>query len=724
MKINKLVVLKLIPLVILLVILIIDPDIIVRVLNCIVISINRLIINKGLKGVAYYIMLFGVVLLIFRRVIRRSWERFKVKYMAPINTYSKGKAIWSSKRDKVKDYVRVEYDNSYTSGFIVNRVCEVYVFGLHLFDLDFYKMNDTSKVLQLNERLSRTNLSDRDISKILHKYQKRSMVDRLSKLEKFKFIKLLDIVYLDVNPINQLIIGTTRSGKSQTDIIPQLDFWLRLKNKKERPSIIVSDPKGELFNATCSIAKDQGYDAKVLNLSDLSQSCGYNPLCNILEEFNKLVVDFDEYFLGETKMLPSYVKDKGMVNIYAHVGRKYLNKVEVVSHYESLETYLLRKYKLNIHKMDKSDINKYVVEYKETVDNDSNEDKSNIQKEIDLVVNNLVPIEGKDPFWELSGQNLLSSFIYYVLEESFIKMDMNKFNLYNVIAQMKLLLNEDEEGNYEYKDIISKLPIDNYSRMTFPSSSGKTLESIITTCLSKLKIFNLLGLGKLTCVNDFNFKEIVKGDKPNIIYLITPDYDPSLNKLVSLFIDQIYLVAVKYADSIGGKLKRKIQFELDEFANIPKIENITNKLTVCLGRGIQFSIAVQESVQIEEKYGKEMSETIISNMHLKKYILAGKQTSLEFFSKEVGETTQVRPNISYDNRGRVSVSYQEEAHSLITAEELAMNPMGSMVITNLRKKPSKMKSRPAFSYIFNQKVNINNIVDNGYIKLSSKDLIF
>lgn len=724
MKINKLVILKLIPLVILLIILIVDPTIIVRLLNYIVVSINNLILNKELKGVAYYIMLVGVVLLIFGRVIKRSWERFKVKYMAPINTYSKGKAVWSVKRDKKKDYVRVEYDKSYTSGFIVNRVCEVYIFGIHLFDLNFYKMNDSSKVLQLNEKLSRTNLNDRDINKILSKYQKRSMVDKLSKVEKFKFIKLLDVVYLDVNTINQLIIGTTRSGKSQTDIIPQLDFWLRLKNKKERPSIIVSDPKGELFNATCSIAKDQGYDIKVLNLSNLNESSGYNPLCNILEEFNKLVVDFDEYVYSEVKMFPKEIKAKGLVDVYAHISREYLNSIETVSYHESFEDYILNKHNIDIYELDKKTIGKYVMEYKENIDNESNEDKSNIQKEIDLVVNNLVPIEGKDPFWELSGQNLLSSFIYYVLEESFIKMDMNKFNLYNVIAQMKLLLNEDEEGNYEYKDIISKLPIDNYARMTFPNASGKTLESIITTCLSKLKIFNLLGLGKLTTVNDFNFKEIVRGDKPTIIYLITPDYDPSLNKLVSLFIDQIYLVAVKYADSIGGKLKRKIQFELDEFANIPKIENITNKLTVCLGRGIQFSIAVQETVQIEEKYGKEISETIISNMHLKKYILAGKQTSLEFFSKEVGETTQVRPNISYDNRGRVSVSYQEEAQSLITSEELAMNPMGSMIITNLRKKPSKMKSRPAFSYISSQKVNINNIVDNSYIKLSSKDLIF
>lgn len=73
MKINKLVILKLIPLVILLIILIADPTIIVKVLNYIVVSINALIVNKGLKGVVYYVMLGGVVLLIFRRVIKRSY---------------------------------------------------------------------------------------------------------------------------------------------------------------------------------------------------------------------------------------------------------------------------------------------------------------------------------------------------------------------------------------------------------------------------------------------------------------------------------------------------------------------------------------------------------------------------------------------------------------------------------------------------------------------------
>ncbi len=124
--------------------------------------------------------------------------------------------------------------------------------------------------------------------------------------------------------------------------------------------------------------------------------------------------------------------------------------------------------------------------------------------------------------------------------------------------------------------------------------------------------------------NEFNFEEIHKGEKPTIIYLITPDYKTTYNNFVTMFIDQFYISGVEYADSLKTrKLSRKTFFLLDEFANIPEIRDFNTKLTVSLGRGIQFALIVQNTAKLEEVYCSEGYKTILDNTHNKTDLLAG-----------------------------------------------------------------------------------------------------
>lgn len=86
---------------------------------------------------------------------------------------------------------------------------------------------------------------------------------------------------IDSTATNSLIIGITRSGKGETVINPMLENLARASIKT---SMVVNDPKGELYQMSYKFLRKQGYDVQVLNLINMDFSASYNPLQKIIEE--------------------------------------------------------------------------------------------------------------------------------------------------------------------------------------------------------------------------------------------------------------------------------------------------------------------------------------------------------------------------------------------------------------------------------------------------------
>ena len=76
-------------------------------------------------------------------------------------------------------------------------------------------------------------------------------------------------------PAHTLIIGTTGSGKTTTFINPTIQI---LSHSKNKPSMLISDPKGELFSLHSAELKRLGYDIKVIDLRNPYCSVRWNPL--------------------------------------------------------------------------------------------------------------------------------------------------------------------------------------------------------------------------------------------------------------------------------------------------------------------------------------------------------------------------------------------------------------------------------------------------------------
>ena len=82
-----------------------------------------------------------------------------------------------------------------------------------------------------------------------------------------------DDVWVDTSDSHSLIIGSTGSKKTRLFVMPCLEILRRAKE-----SVVVTDPKGELYERSADAFRADGYDVRVLNLRDPNRSDCWNPL--------------------------------------------------------------------------------------------------------------------------------------------------------------------------------------------------------------------------------------------------------------------------------------------------------------------------------------------------------------------------------------------------------------------------------------------------------------
>lgn len=73
-------------------------------------------------------------------------------------------------------------------------------------------------------------------------------------------------LFIDQSPVNNLIIGTTRSGKGEVYVVSMIDIYSRCRHIADRASMVINDPKGELCAASAETLKKRGYNVQIMDL--------------------------------------------------------------------------------------------------------------------------------------------------------------------------------------------------------------------------------------------------------------------------------------------------------------------------------------------------------------------------------------------------------------------------------------------------------------------------
>lgn len=80
-------------------------------------------------------------------------------------------------------------------------------------------------------------------------------------------------IWVDNGEYHNLIIGSTGSGKTQTIVKPMVNLLA-----KKGESMIITDPKGEIYKYSASYLKEKGYRIIVLNFREPQRGNSWNPL--------------------------------------------------------------------------------------------------------------------------------------------------------------------------------------------------------------------------------------------------------------------------------------------------------------------------------------------------------------------------------------------------------------------------------------------------------------
>ena len=80
-------------------------------------------------------------------------------------------------------------------------------------------------------------------------------------------------MWVDNGEYHSLVIGATGSGKTQTVILPMVHSLA-----KARESMIITDPKGEIYEKTSNMLRARGYQILLLNFRDPQHGNAWNPM--------------------------------------------------------------------------------------------------------------------------------------------------------------------------------------------------------------------------------------------------------------------------------------------------------------------------------------------------------------------------------------------------------------------------------------------------------------
>ncbi len=80
-------------------------------------------------------------------------------------------------------------------------------------------------------------------------------------------------IWVDNGEYHNLVIGSTGSGKTQTVVKPMVNLLA-----KKGESMIITDPKGEIYKYAATALKERGYKIIVLNFREPNKGNAWNPL--------------------------------------------------------------------------------------------------------------------------------------------------------------------------------------------------------------------------------------------------------------------------------------------------------------------------------------------------------------------------------------------------------------------------------------------------------------
>ena len=474
------------------------------------------------------------------------------------------------------------------------------------------------------------------------------------------------------SPCHSIIIGSTGSGKTTTFVSPMIQL---LAATAAGSSMVITDPKGELFMLHSKYLKERGYDVKVIDLRDTYSSYRWNPLDSIWDNFEDYKNAHTKAFKRDDDILESGLKiDKELLD-YSHISEWYEFEGKAYTDYQRL-------------------INAIKVYKKKIFDE--------VYEDLNDLVTVLIPVENeKDPLWEKGARSITLAVLLAMLEDSLDEnnnMTKDKFNFFNLAKILQNSTN-DYQGLRDYFKGRSSLSRAYSLSKQVCDAAQSTRASYMSIVYDKLTLFNDAGVCSLTSASDFTASALA--DHPTALFLKIPDEKDTRHNLAAIFILNIYKTLIKVASATAElSLPRNVYFIMDEFGNMPKISKFDKFITVGRSRKIWFTMIVQSYAQLNNVYGDNVADIIKGNCGIKMFIGSNDMQTCKEYSELCGNITIASTSTSGSAHSDTNYSTSYQTRPLIYPSELQRlnhpGDIGHGIIVTFGNYPLKTYFTPSF----------------------------
>ncbi len=476
-----------------------------------------------------------------------------------------------------------------------------------------------------------------------------------------------------------LVIGATGTGKTAAFIEPTVQILSSLKNK---PSMLITDTKGEIYARHSQKLKNEGYDVVLLDLTRPYNSMQWNPLEPIFDDWQRQL-HLEENILRHTNdPVSNYPKFYKVGDINNSEWYEFDSKA-----FATLKDALTE------------------VEVQRAIIKD---DCYENLKDICLAV--CPTTNEKEKSWEDGARDYFNAVLIAMLEDSendALGMTKDKFNFYNAY---KIALNKDDDYEVVKQYFNGRSQLSKTRQLAsniIQTQAKQTRDSFMSTLNTHLSMFSDSGICYLTSKNSIHFSEM--DERPTAFFIKIPDERQTRYTLASVCLTQAYKAFVKKArdneyvnDDKTAHLKRPMFYIMDEFANLPKIEKLDTMITVSRSRWVYLNMAIQSYSQLSNVYGKEQSEIVRGQCKATIFMGTEDLATRKEFSETLGNYTIEVQSKSKGDKPKEgggtgeSISTQFQQRPLVFASDLDKIELGHNYSKIFQYNPIKGYIKPYF----------------------------
>ena len=419
---------------------------------------------------------------------------------------------------------------------------------------------------------------------------------------------------------------------------------------------------------------------------------------DFLKEYS--IEDIQKYFEERIQYYKEYIKaitmdQSDLIDFANRKIRELQNTQNIIKNENKVTVSLLirffkekREQHYILYKDDEAEANIYARSIANMMINDNSSDRNKGEK-----------------IWEDTPKALLVSIILFICRETHLPTSAHMGSVFRFMSELSASAsNAPNNTKLLMDELFEAFRPDDPCRLSQTSvriAGDRTKSSILVSAVAPIEIFSNPSVIEQGSKTSFDIKSVSK--KPTAVFVLSAgrDENPVFNVLTSLFVEQTYVSLVEDTKETKTlSLPVRVNYLLDEVANMAPIPELGSKISLARSRRIRFNLVLQSFSQFDTNY-KNDKKTIMENTSWF-YLLTQDYETAKQISDRLGSYTAEGESQSLNSNTPDNItggaSKQKMARQLYTPDEIMRFKIGTGLAILSSEYPSKVNLLPSFDY--------------------------